>query len=121
MPSYLHLLDTKINFAMIPDRVWAAQALGAPYDFDIADSADLARKQAEVIAADVVSQGGPVQRGELMTFDTKAIALIAFLQRVGTDIFATPEPEKPEPEKKEGTPEDPATVEEPAAEEVAAE
>ncbi|WP_442508918.1 cytochrome-c oxidase, cbb3-type subunit I [Novipirellula sp. SH528] len=130
MPSYLHLLDTKINFAMIPDRVWAAQALGAPYDFDIADSADLARKQAEVIAADVVSQGGPVQRGELMTFDTKAIALIAFLQRVGTDIFATPEPEKPEPEKpepekpepekKEGTPEDPATVEEPAAEEVAA-
>ncbi|GAA4468276.1 cytochrome-c oxidase, cbb3-type subunit I [Novipirellula rosea] len=115
MPSYLHLLDTKINFEMIPDRVWAAQALGAPYDFDIADSADIARKQAEVIAADVVSQGGPVQRGELMTFDTKAIALIAFLQRVGTDIFATPEPEN-----KEETPADPATAEEPAAEEVAA-
>ncbi|WP_372723760.1 cytochrome-c oxidase, cbb3-type subunit I [Novipirellula sp.] len=115
MPSYLHLLDTKINFEMIPDRVWAAQALGAPYDFDIADSADIARKQAEVIAADVVSQGGPVQRGELMTFDTKAIALIAFLQRVGTDIFATPEPEA-----KEETPADPATAEEPATEEVAA-
>ncbi|WP_345688582.1 cytochrome-c oxidase, cbb3-type subunit I [Novipirellula caenicola] len=115
MPSYIHLLDTKINFDMIPDRVWAAQALGAPYDFDIADSADIARKQAEVIAADVVSQGGPVQRGELMTFDTKAIALIAFLQRVGTDIFATPEPKA-----KEETPADPATAEEPAAEEVAA-
>ncbi|EMI18053.1 Cytochrome C oxidase, monohem subunit/FixO [Rhodopirellula maiorica SM1] len=115
MPSYVHLLDTKINFEMIPERVWAAQAMGAPYDFDIADSADIARKQAEVIAADVVSQGGPVQRGELMTFDTKAIALIAFLQRVGTDIFATPEAEPTEE-----TPGDPAAAEEPETEEVAA-
>ncbi|MFG0263007.1 MAG: cytochrome-c oxidase, cbb3-type subunit I, partial [Novipirellula sp. JB048] len=91
MPSYVHLLDTKLNFDQIADRVWAAQMLGAPYDFDLSEAADLARQQAEVLAADVVSQGGPVKRGEVMTFDSQAIALIAYLQRIGTDIFATPE------------------------------
>lgn len=88
MPSYLHLLDKELNFKQIKDRVWAAQMLGAEYDFDLEESEAIARKQAEVIAAEIVSQGGPVKRGNLMTFDTQAVALIAYLQRMGTDIFA---------------------------------
>ena len=92
MPSFVHLLDTPLDFDKIADRVHAAHKLGAPYDRELTESAEMARAQAERIAADIVSQGGPAMRGELMTFDTQAVALIAYLQRIGTDIFAPPEP-----------------------------
>ncbi|MEM9646596.1 MAG: hypothetical protein AAF989_16515, partial [Planctomycetota bacterium] len=58
----------------------------ANYDFDPADSERVARAQAERIAADIVSQGGPA-----MAFEKQAVALIAYLQRVGVDLFKTPE------------------------------
>ncbi len=93
MPAFQHLLETKLNFAGAADRVWAANALGAPYsEEELTKSAELAQKQAEVIAADIVSQGGPVMRtidgGEtLMTMDSQAVALIAYLQRLGVDYF----------------------------------
>ena len=32
-----------------------------------------------------------------MTFDSQAVALIAYLQRIGTDIFAPPAPALPVP------------------------
>ncbi len=86
MPSYEHLLDTDIDFEKITDRVWAAHVLGAPYDRELTEAPQMAREQAEKIAADIVSQGGPVMRGELLTIDTQAVALIAYLQRIGTDI-----------------------------------
>ncbi|TWU45228.1 hypothetical protein Q31b_03990 [Novipirellula aureliae] len=91
MPSYIHLLETSLNFERTKDRVWAARTLGAPYDFELEEAPQMARKQAESIAADIVSQGGPVSRGGVMTLDSQAVALIAFLQRVGIDIFAAPE------------------------------
>ena len=103
MPSYAHLLDTSIDFDKIEERVRAAHALGAPYDRELTEAAEMAREQAERIAADIVSQGGTVSRGDLMTFDSQAVALIAYLQRLGTDIFAPPAPATP-PE--EGTTED---------------
>ncbi len=62
--------------------------LGAPYDRELTEAPEMAREQAELIAADIVSQGGPVMRGELLTIDSQAVALIAYLQRIGTDIFA---------------------------------
>ncbi len=100
MPSYTHLLDTAIDFEKVTDRVWAAHLLGAPYDRELTEAPQMARQQAERIAADIVAQGGPVFRGELLTLDTQAVALIAFLQRLGTDIFATPEPKaKPDEAK----------------------
>lgn len=51
----------------------------------------MAREQAERIAADIVSQGGTVNRGDVMTLDSQAVALIAYLQRLGTDLNAPPE------------------------------
>lgn len=55
-----------------------------------------ARQQAERIAADIVSQGGPVlvQRlGQepLLVIDTQAVALIAYLQRLGVDVAEPPQ------------------------------
>ncbi|MEM6780123.1 MAG: cytochrome-c oxidase, cbb3-type subunit II, partial [Planctomycetota bacterium] len=90
MPAFEHLLDTAIDFDKITDRVWAAQMLGAPYDDELENAPELARQQAEVIAADIVSQGGPIRRGQLMTLDSQAVALIAYLQRIGVDLFAPP-------------------------------
>ncbi len=95
MPSFVHLLDTPIDFEKVTDRVVAAHMLGAPYDRELTEAPEMARQQAERIAADIVSQGGTVSRGELMTYDSQAVALIAYLQRIGTDLFAPPEA-KPE-------------------------
>ena len=92
MPAYEHLLSTEIDFKKITDRVWAAQLLGAKYDFELEQVPEIARKQAEEVAADIVSQGGPVMvqrpgKDPLMTIDTQAVALIAYLQRLGIDVF----------------------------------
>ena len=53
-------------------------------------------KQAEAVAAEIVAQGGPPK-----TFDKQAVALIAYLQRLGIDLFRT---ETPESETPEGSP-----------------
>jgi cytochrome c oxidase cbb3-type subunit I/II len=88
MPSYQHLLDDELNFNAIAPHVKAVWQLGAPYsDEDLNDTANVAFRQAEKVAADIVAQGGPAG-----TFDKQAIALIAYLQRIGTDLFRTPEP-----------------------------
>ncbi len=97
MPSYQHLLETSLDFKKITDRVHAAHLLGAAYDRELTEAPEMAQKQAEEIAAQIVSQGGPVMRtidnGEsLKTMDSQAIALIAFLQRIGTDIFKPADP-----------------------------
>lgn len=95
MPAYEHLLHTEIDYKKIIDRVWAAQMLGAEYDFELDEVPAIARKQAEAVAADIVSQGGPVQifpaEGEpFLTMDAQAIALIAYLQRMGVDALLPP-------------------------------
>ncbi|MEM8670625.1 MAG: cytochrome-c oxidase, cbb3-type subunit I [Planctomycetota bacterium] len=112
MPAYVHLLDTKIDFKKIPDRVRAAHMLGAPYDRELTEAVEMAMKQAEEVAADIVSQGGPIQRGDVMTLDSKAVALIAYIQRLGTDIFAPPDPT---PEESEAAEEESEAAEESVA------
>ncbi len=99
MPIYEHLKYDKLNFAAIPERVRAATFLGAKYDFPIEESAEVAKQQALEVAGVLVEQGGPVGLQ-----DTKMIALIAYLQRLGTDInrteSATPAP-SPQPTEAE--------------------
>jgi cytochrome c oxidase cbb3-type subunit I/II len=88
MPSYEHLLEQDLKFSAIPPMVNTAHMLGAPYsEQELENSEELARQQAEVVAAEIVSQGGPPQ-----TYEKQAIALIAYLQRVGVDYFKTEEP-----------------------------
>ncbi|MFK8110586.1 MAG: cytochrome-c oxidase, cbb3-type subunit II [Rubripirellula sp.] len=107
MPSFVHLLNTPLDFDKIAQRVKAAKALGVPYDRELTDTVAMAKRQAEEIAAEIVSEGGPVNRGKLMTFDTQAVALIAYLQRLGKDLTAPPPvPEaKPAADTEEATPE----------------
>jgi cytochrome c oxidase cbb3-type subunit I/II len=102
MPSYRHLLEERLNYNEIEPRVRAAQFLGAKYDFELSQSADIARKQAEKVAAEIVAQSGQVEYNGHLIKDSTAIALIAYMQRLGTDLF------KPE--------ESPATSDAPALE-----
>jgi cytochrome c oxidase cbb3-type subunit I/II len=65
----------------------AHQILGVPYsDEEVANGMAAAHEQGAAIAAEIVIQGGPDGLA-----DKKIVALIAYLQRMGTDIT------KPEP------------------------
>jgi cytochrome c oxidase cbb3-type subunit I/II len=93
MPRYPWLLTEKTDLASIPVRVRAMQALGVPYtDAQREQSVDLAKAQAKEIADRVVQQGGP--KG---LEDKEVVALIAYLQRLGTDLFKAPPTEAPSP------------------------
>lgn len=92
MPSYAHLLEEDLKFEAIEPLVRAAHMLGAPYEEELENSDAMARRQAERIAAEIVTQGGPAG-----VHEKQAIALIAYLQRVGTDYFRTEEPPATDP------------------------
>lgn len=87
MPSYGWLETNELNFRSIPDRIKAASFLGAPYDdATLNNSIEVAKAQAKIIADEIAAQDGP--KG---LEDKQVVALIAYLQRLGTDIFKTPE------------------------------
>jgi cytochrome c oxidase cbb3-type subunit I/II len=90
MPEYGHLLTADLKFSAIQPLVEASHFLGAEYgEEEMTDADGHARKQAERVAADIVKQGGPAGVQE-----KQAIALIAYLQRMGTDLFRTEVPKK---------------------------
>jgi len=95
MPSYEHLLGERLNFREIGKRVEAAHFLGAPYDKELTDFEAMARTQSESVAAEIIAQGGTVTfQGDLIK-DSTAIALIAYLQRLGRDLTRVDAPAKP--------------------------
>ena len=113
MPAYPHLLTRKLNFGTIQQRVKVAAALGAPYERELTEAEDMARKQAREIVKELVKQGGPStvtkSSGEEVALEeTHVIALIAYMQRVGIDLYATDSTtenktdEKSEQDKKDG-------------------
>ena len=106
MPAYDNLERTRLNFGGIADRVQAAAWLGAPYDLELTQAESIARLQARQIVAEIVEQGGPDRvflnprdAADASAYDdeskfvrlqeTQVIALIAYVQRVGVDLFAT--------------------------------
>jgi cytochrome c oxidase cbb3-type subunit I/II len=92
MPSYRHLLLERLNFGGIQERINAVHFLGAPYDLELTDAAGIARKQADVIAAEILAQGGKVDFEGKLIKDSTAIALIAYLQRLGKDLYRVDPP-----------------------------
>ena len=81
MPTYTWLFDNKIDTAITPAKIRAMQTLGVPYPegYDKKANADLA-EQAKTIQANL-------KKDKLDTpADREIVALIAYLQRVGTDI-----------------------------------
>ncbi|MCA9286594.1 MAG: cytochrome-c oxidase, cbb3-type subunit I [Phycisphaerales bacterium] len=90
MPGYPNLLAEDLDFGGIQRRVRVMAMLGVPYGEAVNDAEKMARAQAETIATELVAQGGYTDlQGK------KVVALIAYLQRLGTDISAPPPPAEP--------------------------
>jgi cytochrome c oxidase cbb3-type subunit I/II len=83
MPAYPGMLTNALDFAQIQSRVDAMAMLGVPYGDAVRDgkAPEAARAQARTIAAEVAAQGGPEGLA-----DKEIVALVAYLQRLGTDI-----------------------------------
>jgi cytochrome c oxidase cbb3-type subunit I/II len=91
MPSYPHLYSWNIEYGEIQDRIDALAMLGNPYGKAALDDAPgVARAQARQIAAELAAQGGPTG-----VENKEAIALIAYVQRLGTDIKKATAPTAP--------------------------
>ena len=87
MPSYTWLAEQPTDFDGIQGRVDVMAMLGVPYGEAVRAGAapELARGQARQIAAEIVKDGGPAGLE-----DKKIVALIAYLQRLGTDLGKQP-------------------------------
>ncbi len=89
MPRYPWLLTQKLETNSLPARIGALRKVGVPYPigYEAKALAELKAQQAKVVLNLKV---GSVTSDP----DAEIIALIAYLQRLGTDIRATPAPQK---------------------------
>ncbi len=87
MPAYAHLAEHELDLSLTTKKLQAMQAMGVPYtDSLIANAAAVLNAQAKEIQA-------RLEVAHIRTSETKEIiALIAYLQRLGTDIKAQPAP-----------------------------
>jgi cytochrome c oxidase cbb3-type subunit I/II len=81
MPKYPWLAEKEIDVLSTPSKIRVMQYLGVPYPegYDLKANDDL-KVQAEAIAAGLKSNGIEVSAGK------QVIALIAYIQRLGTDV-----------------------------------
>lgn len=83
MPSYAAMLDTEMDLSELPAKIKALRTLGTPYpegyeDMAIADAQKQAKAIADKLAEEKIKDQG-VETKEI-------VAIIAYLQRLGTDI-----------------------------------
>ncbi|MFI4915363.1 MAG: cytochrome-c oxidase, cbb3-type subunit I [Phycisphaerales bacterium JB060] len=87
MPSYKHLIEQPLDFEGIQARVGAMAMLGVPYGQAVKNASAMAREQAHQLSDEISEQA---QDPTLDLSDRKIIALIAYMQRLGTDISKEP-------------------------------
>jgi cytochrome c oxidase cbb3-type subunit I/II len=84
MPPYPWLLTQKLDTASLPARIKALRSIGVPYPAGFEQDAEKQLKtQAKQVADGLLT--GSIKASP----DTEIIALIAYLQRLGTDIKGT--------------------------------
>jgi cytochrome c oxidase cbb3-type subunit I/II len=113
-------MRTELDFDSIPLRVAAMQTLGVPYPQYEGDNRGKAKTDAQAQAAQIAkdfveqNQGQPYTDGghEYDLADKEVIALVAFIQRIGTDLFKTPD--APAEEAAPADPGEPVEAENPA-------
>ncbi len=86
MPAYPWLFKDQLNYEQIQSRVRTMAMLGVPYGQAVLEgrAAELARAQAAEIAQEIEDAGGPPAAD---IRDQAVIALIAYMKRLGTDIY----------------------------------
>ncbi len=78
MPSFAWTAEWKVDLGTTPRKLGVMQKLGVPYtNAEIDDAKVNYQKQAELIVADLATQGVQIQ------WDRELVALIAYLQRLG--------------------------------------
>lgn len=83
MPAYPFLADDNLDLSDLPAKISVLRKLGTPYERDFEKYAvSNAQKQAKVIAKSLASQGVKDPGLE----EKEIVAIIAYLQRLGTDI-----------------------------------
>jgi len=83
MPAYPWLFDDELDLSSTDTKLRALQRLGVPYsDHEVENAAAIAREQAQQIADELGEQDPDFAGLE----DRDIIALIAYMQRLGTDI-----------------------------------
>ena len=89
MPTYPWLYTDNLDTSLTVAKLGALQTLGAPYTEDqVSDSVNDLERQAKKITSELIEQGvSPKSNLE----KKEIIALIAYLQRLGTDIKASGE------------------------------
>ena len=86
MPAYPWLEEQVLTTSDTKTKLKAMKTLGVPYtDYEIQDGDIALDKQAQEITKSLVKEGIKVKP------DREIIALIAYLQRLGTDIKKTAE------------------------------
>ncbi len=84
MPSYSWLLTNDLDVSSTESKINAMRSIGVPYAEGFEKVAnDHLKAQSEIIAADLQNAGAPAEPNK------EIIALIAYLQRLGTDIKAS--------------------------------
>ncbi len=91
MPAYKHLINQDLNFQEIEARVHSMAMLGVPYGDAVNNSVEMAREQAAQVAQEIRDQATNYALVDDLE-NKKVVALIAYLQRLGTDI-SKPAPE----------------------------
>ncbi|MCF8259709.1 MAG: cytochrome-c oxidase, cbb3-type subunit I [Melioribacteraceae bacterium] len=88
MPPYPWLLEQNLDMESTPAKISALRMVGVPYEEGYEEFAnDDLMKQAQLISEDLLNSGAVVEP------DKEIVALIAYLQRLGTDIKAQPKTE----------------------------
>jgi cytochrome c oxidase cbb3-type subunit I/II len=78
MPSFAWTAEWKVDLGTTPRKLGVMQKLGVPYtNADIDNAKVTYQKQAEIIVADLATQGVQIE------WDRELVALIAYLQRLG--------------------------------------
>jgi cytochrome c oxidase cbb3-type subunit I/II len=86
MPSYPWLLRNDLDMSLTPAKISAMRTLGVPYPTGYEQRAnEYLSAQAQQIAEDIQKAGAPAEPQK------EIVALIAYLQRLGTDIKVKPE------------------------------
>ncbi|MCK6548780.1 cbb3-type cytochrome c oxidase subunit II, partial [Myxococcota bacterium] len=82
MPAFPHLNQHALDASEIQGKLSALRIAGVPYtDRELAEAPDTVKQQAAEIAAQIEAQKGPAGLA-----DKEIVALVAYLQRLGTDI-----------------------------------
>lgn len=81
MPPYPWLIEDDLDYSTIESKISALRSVGVPYPEGFEENAVvLLEQQAKAIADDLKNSGTPVDPNK------EIVALIAYLQRLGTDI-----------------------------------